>query len=439
MRRPLLEKVKPRLLRTVEKACADGARCAKILFRQSESSGCEFENSRLKNSSLKQGVSYRTQVVRDGKIGVAGGNDLDKVDEMMDRAMTLARAGSTAHFDVYPGPGDTPEVALFSEKTLGLTREDMVDACQKIVDRVRSYGDDMFICASADRHESERLLVTSGGVCRSEKSTSWSLGGMVQKTEGSDMLFSGYSRSWRDLNSFFDPDYVSENILEDLKHGENIASVPAGNMKALLTPEIFRMILYGFISGINGRNVAKGDSPLKDKLGEKIFDSTLRIEDDPHMDYCPGAAVTDGDGIPTRRQTLIESGVLKTFLYDLDSAGLADAEPTGNAGCSPYAVTVAPGEKDTETLISEMDSGLWVKELIGFGQSNLINGDFSCNVGLGYFVRNGSIVGRVKNTMIAGNIYNLLASGVQPGADLDPVRRVPPVLIENASVHSAEK
>jgi hypothetical protein len=77
-----------------------------------------------------------------------------------------------------------------------------------------------------------------------------------------------------------------------------------------------------------------------------------------------------------------------------------------------------------------MGEGIVVKQLMGFGQSNLMNGDFSCNVALGFRVCDGRIVGRVKDTMVAGNFYELLSRNVQLSSDVGPVLRMPHALIE---------
>ncbi|MCP4709346.1 MAG: TldD/PmbA family protein, partial [Planctomycetes bacterium] len=62
-------------------------------------------------------------------------------------------------------------------------------------------------------------------------------------------------------------------------------------------------------------------------------------------------------------------------------------------------------------------NGLVVEQLMGATQGNILGGDFSGNVLLGYRVENGKIVGRVKNTMVSGNVYELLKQGVVIGSD----------------------
>ena len=126
--------------------------------------------------------------------------------------------------------------------------------------------------------------------------------------------------------------------------------------------------------------------------------------------------------------------MLGRFLYDLDSAGLAGAEPTGNNGCTPHSPVVLPGDRTSRELLAEIDDGLYIQDVIGFGQSNIINGDFSGTLGLGYRIKKGEIVGRVKNTMISGNLYEVLKHNVLVSCDTEHEGRYPNAVIEGVSV-----
>jgi PmbA protein len=188
--------------------------------------------------------------------------------------------------------------------------------------------------------------------------------------------------------------------------------------------------------GTNGRNVAKGDSPLAGKLNQGVLAPSLTIVDDPHRDFASGARRLDSNGIATERQTIFEQGELRRFLYDLDSAGLAGAQPTGNDGSNPYSPMLLPGSQSSSQLLENIGDGLYVRDLLGFGQSNIINGDFSGNVGLGYRIKGGKIIGRVKNTMIAGNLYHILGESVTLSSDTEHEGRYPHMVIEGVSVSS---
>jgi PmbA protein len=434
MRTPLDNALEDRLVRAVERVCRAGAAGARIAVRHGEMADCTFESGRLKNTGAGESLACTVDVVADGRRGTVSGNRLDTLDTMVEQARALARMGSAVHFNAWPAPGATTPVATRAESALALDRDRMIEAGQTIVDALKAYDPDLYIMAGAGRSETEGLLVTSGGVRHAVRRTSWSLGGGVQRTEGTDILHAGYGRSWGEMNAFFDPAAVAGRVLTDLRRAEETVPPPAGAVTAYLPPEALSAFLRPVVMGVNGRNVAKGDSPLAGRLGERVLAETLTLVDDPHVDFAGGAASLDGDGVPTRRQAIFEKGVLRRFLYDLDSAGLAGAAPTGNGGCSPHWLCVAPGTEPSDALLASIEDGIYVKSLIGFGQGNIMNGDFSCNLGLGYRIRNGAVAGRVKNVMIAGNIFDLFRENVRVSADTDYDGRLPHAVVEGVHI-----
>ena len=101
------------------------------------------------------------------------------------------------------------------------------------------------------------------------------------------------------------------------------------------------------------------------------------------------------------------------FVYDLDTAAKANTVSTGN-GERTYSSTplpgfssliIPPGSKSTKEIISNTKNGIWIHSVLGAGQSNMLAGDFSLNAHLAYRIVNGEIIGRIKDTMISGNIY----------------------------------
>jgi PmbA protein len=424
--------------RAIDAALAGGASAASVVAHQAERVGCDFEAGRLKSVSNAQSVDLDVTVIADGRLGQAGGNDLAALEELARRATTLAKEGSAAHFQQYPEPDDVRDVPMHSHATLEISREDLIHAGQKYADAMKKHDADLFIMAGGHRRESETLVVTSGGVCESYRETGWDLSGGVQRTgEDGDIYMVGAGRSWKDPAELFDPDWLIERSLRDLRRGETIAEPLRGKVRAFVTPQMLSTLLRAVAMGVNGRNVAKGNSPLRGKLGESIAAENFTLIDDPHAPFASGSCPVSDQGVPTRPAVIIENGVLRSFLYDLDSAGLAGAEPTGHDGCRPYSLTVSPGQTPSEELLAGIDDGIYLSYLMGFGQGNLINGDFSCNVGRGFRIRDGQVVGRLKNTMIAGNIYEMLAGSVQLSSDVEPDKRMPFAVVEGVTL-SAE-
>ena len=434
MRSTMIEVMEDHLQKGLETAKRLGATATKLGFYHGERTDCKFEAGRLKDTGGRETISYSIEALVGRGKGNTSGNRLEDFDTMIELAVKLAKIGSVAHFDAYPGPSEPAIVKTHSEKTLTLSREKMIEGCQQIADLLKAYNADLFIECSANRMESEELLMTSGGVCHAATRTHWNLGAFVQRTADTDMLFAGYGRGWSDLNAFYDPGGIADRIITDLRRAETIVESPKGKVMAYLPPETLARILRPVFMGTNGRNVAKGDSPLAGRLGEQVLAPSLTIMDDPHQDYASGARAIDNNGIPTRKQTIFDRGLLERFLYDLDSAGLAGAEPTGNNGCTPHSPRILPGDRPSAGLLADIEDGLYLRDIIGFGQSNIINGDFSGNIGLGYRIKNGEIIGRVKNTMIAGNLYEILKQNVLLSSDMEHEGRYPHVVIEGVSV-----
>ena len=424
------------LAKALEQARQLGATAAKAGFHSTETTNYEFEAGRLKTTGDQQKQGYSITVLVENRSARVSSNRVEQVQTMVEEALTLAKHGSDAHFDAFPAPADTQQVEKWSKNTVQLTREQMIQGCQAIVDQLKEYDAEQMICAGATKSESQNLLLTSGGVENESRRTSWSLGAYVQRTRGTDMLFAHHGRSWCDMNDFWDPDAFADRIITDVKNADETVEAPSGKVKAYLPPEMLTSFLYPVIVGINGRNAAKGDSPLTGRIGERILAPCFTVTDEPHIDFAPSSAEMDDSGIPTQRHLIFDEGILKMFLYDLDSAGLAKTKPTGNNGSRPYNLVVAPGTRPSAELIAGIDEGLFVRNLTGFHTCNHRNGDFSCDLGLGYWIRNGEIVGRVKNTMVAGNIYDLLNGNIELSSDLDYRGFTPHAVIEGVSISS---
>lgn len=432
-----LTKMTAQVQAALKQAKALGAAGAKVGVSCGESISVDFEAGRLKDTGGAQTLGFSVDALVKGRRGQATCGHPDELPRTVERAVALAQLGSVAHFSAWPAPGTVTTVPTYATSTLALTREQLIAGCQSMADAWRAYDADLFISCGARRNLHESLLVTAGGVEHPCQRTSWSLHGHVQRTRGTDMLFAGDGRGWGELNAYFDPGAITEKVLFQLRNAARTVPAPTGKITVFLMPETLGAFLRPLTLGINGRRVAKGESPLAGKLGQRILSEAFTITDDPHRPFSHSAAEIDCDGIPTRRQALVERGVLQRFLYDLDSAGLAKANPTGNNGCSPYSAMVTPGRRQSADLLAGIADGLYLtSNLIGFGQSNIANGDFSCNVGLGYRVQKGEIVGRVKDTMIAGNLYEILAGNVELSADTNYDGSVPHAVVEGVSVSS---
>jgi len=192
--------------------------------------------------------------------------------------------------------------------------------------------------------------------------------------------------------------------------------VPSRQLPVVFTPHgVASALISPLMAAFNGKIVLEGASPIGNKLGEAVFDEKLSLWDDPTLAYRPGSRPADDEGVPSQCTPLIEQGTVANFLYDLQIAALAHTRSTGNGRRggglptpSPSAFVIDSGDTSFEEMIQDMKEGLVIEQLMGATQGNILGGDFSGNVLLGYKVESGKIVGRVKDTMVSGNVYQVL-------------------------------
>jgi PmbA protein len=156
----------------------------------------------------------------------------------------------------------------------------------------------------------------------------------------------------------------------------------------------------------------------------------LTVIDDGTIPGALGSRPFDGEGLATRRKTVVEKGELKSYLLDTYSGRKLGMASTGNAsrsvgeppGVSATNFYLAPGADTPEKIIGSVKSGLYVTEMIGFGV-NLVTGDFSRGAA-GLWIEDGALAYPVEEITIAGNLKEMLQNIEMVGSDLEMRGRI---------------
>ena len=195
-------------------------------------------------------------------------------------------------------------------------------------------------------------------------------------------------------------------------------------------PEMAASLLRNLASGLSGYSLYKGASFLMDKLGTKIGSDLLTVIDDGTISGALGSRPFDGEGLATRKKTVVEKGRLKSYLLDTYSGKKLGMASTANAsrsvgeppGVSPANFYLVPGHESPETIISSVRSGLYVTEMIGFGV-NMVTGDYSRGAA-GLWIEDGELAYPVEEITIAGNLKEMFQNIEMVGNDLDMRGRI---------------
>ncbi|HIQ29462.1 MAG TPA: TldD/PmbA family protein [Candidatus Caldiarchaeum subterraneum] len=184
-----------------------------------------------------------------------------------------------------------------------------------------------------------------------------------------------------------------------------------GEYEAILGPMIFADLVEEVGTAASAFEVDTGLSFLTDRLGEAITSEKFSLIDDPTLAGTYGATPFDHEGVPTRRNTIIEKGTLRTYLHNSTTAKKFNTETTANAGLispSPFNLIIEPGSKNFEELISNVDKGIWITNDWYLRYQNMRSGDFSTIPRDGMFlIRNGSIEKPIKELRISDNMLRI--------------------------------
>lgn len=200
--------------------------------------------------------------------------------------------------------------------------------------------------------------------------------------------------------------------------------IPTQDCPVVFDPQAAASLIGHLAGAISGSSLYRRASFLLDKLGEVVASPAVTIIDDPLALGGLASRPFDGEGVASRRLTIVEKGVLKSYLLDSYSGRRLGMPTTGHAargtadapGVSPTNFFLTPGPYTPEEIIGSVASGLYVTELIGFGV-NGVTGDYSRGAA-GVWIENGELTYPVEEITIAGNLLEMFKNISMVGTDL---------------------
>jgi len=414
-----------------------------IYSRSLETKAVNIENSELKgaNSDMSSGISLR--LVKNGMSGFSFTRNLIDPKGLVDNAVASLAAGVEAKFS-FPRTRECPKLRTYSDKADGISSEELlVEGFRMrdlLVKRVKAQ-----VNTRVGLFISESRIINSAGTDITWKESS---------VEKSGSIVSGGGSTYSVADCGFDLHPMPEASLENITRlfeADHVEMRPApGKHKVLFMPRAMNTLLWRVQSGANGQSLHQKITPLEGKTREKIFSDILTLRNNPLNDAIPGARAVDDEGVPCADFPLVDKGIFKGFYYDLNYAAKTGVTPTGHGfrrsvwGGDPILMRPQPylghlyfdkGEKTFNDLLKEMGKGIVVFGALGYHTGNIANGDFSIGLSLGLYVEGGRIIGKVKDTMVSGNIYEIMKRAVAVGCDSDPAyANNPPVLFDGVDV-----
>jgi len=206
---------------------------------------------------------------------------------------------------------------------------------------------------------------------------------------------------------------------------------PAGTMTVVLGPGWPGVLLHEAVGhGLEGDFNRKGSSAFSGRLGQRVAAPGVTVVDDGTLPGRRGSLTVDDEGNPTRRNVLIEDGVLRGYMQDSLNARLMKMPLTGNARRESFAHLTLPrmtntymlaGPHDPREIIASVKRGLYATNF-GGGQVDITNGKFVFSAAEAYLIENGRVSAPVKGATLIGNGPDALTRVSMIGNDmkLDP-------------------
>jgi len=219
----------------------------------------------------------------------------------------------------------------------------------------------------------------------------------------------------------------------------------------IMAPDAFaKLLIYTFIQELRADMVQRLQSPLVGKLNQKIASEILTIINEGHLPKATGSRPFDDEGLPSSQVTVVDKGILRSFLYHTYAANKDGVESTGNAlryallqivpkyklepFIGPNNIVVKPGNTSREEIIREVKNGILTKDFIGAHTSSSQSGNFSIAPYCAFKVEDGEIRYPVKEAMTGGNILTVLKNVEVLGNDIKQVQFYDAALVRDATL-----
>jgi len=275
--------------------------------------------------------------------------------------------------------------------------------------------------ASVSSHQGARIYGNSHGFIGSYDTTRHSLSCSVIAQEGDDMQRDYWYSSSREPNALESAADVGRKSGERAIKRLGGRRINTGKMPVVFATEVASSLISHFISAIRGDALYRKTTFLLDSLDEAIFPSFMTISEHPHIKRGLSSAPFDGEGVRTQTRDIVSEGVVRSYVLSSYASRRLGMETTGNSG-GVRNLTVSSGSKDLAGLLSEMDTGFLVTELMGQGV-NQTTGDYSRGAA-GFWVEGGVIQYPVEEITIAGNLRDMYQGIQAVGSDVDFRRNI---------------
>jgi PmbA protein len=424
----------------VDKATSAGASAADVVALEGE----EFSTvlrlgkiEKLKEASSK-GLGLRVFIGTRSASAYSSDFSPSSLKMLVERTLEMARETSEDPASSLPSPellgryqGD---LQLYCPDVAGLSTEDRI-AWARRAEEAAMATDPRIRNSEGSWYESNvgtKVYATSAGFVGSYRGSfgSVAVSPIAQAEPGGAMERDYWYSVARSVAALEKPEAVGQKAAVRALRRLGARKISTRQVPVVFDAETASSLIGHIFGAVRGDAIYRKASFLTDKLGQQVAGENVTVLDDGLRPGGFGSRPFDDEGIPASTTTVIERGVLKSYLLNSYSANKLGLKTTGNASrglagapsVGPKNLYLKPGTHSVEEIIRSVKDGFYVTELIGFGV-NVVTGDYSRGAA-GLWIENGELVYPVHEVTIAGSLQDMLNHIEMIGSDLEFRRSV---------------
>lgn len=433
--------------KAVHTAKKHGAETVEVAVTESVEFEVLVRKSKIEN--LTEATSRRIDITVsvDKKRASVTSSDLseESIEELIVSALEICSIMDRDEYYALPdedelGTADG-DLEMFDEETTRIATAEKIRLATEIEDTALSLDSRIISDGGFFSNSTQRIVIANSlGFCDGYKKTSNSLGVScaVDEAEGSgENTAKKQSSYWYSAAVSFKWLEPAEEVAREAVK-RTLRKLGARKPKTQKIPIVFdnttaSSFLAHIASAVNGGNIYRRESFLVDKIGSEVASSNITIIDDPLLKGRLGSRPFDSEGVRSRVNTVIEKGILKTYLMNSYQARKLGKKTTGNAG-EHSNLYIKPGSYTQSDIIASIDSGLLLTFLSGPG-ANTTTGDFSQGA-QGIWIEKGELTYPVDEFTIASTFQEMLEGITMVGDDIDWRRTIssPTIKIDQITI-----
>jgi len=430
---------------------AAGAEDFDVYLVRTRGLSLEAREGRLETATRDQETGLGLRAFSGRRMGAAFTFDLSPrlIRETADKALSLARLSQPLEVETEAllalPPAELPEVETVDQGLDQISQEVKTEVALKLERTALEFDPRVVKVRRAGYHESRTQvwLVNSRGLDLFREATLTEVDLALLAREGEDSQM-GYDFSFSPLFGKLEVEGCARRAAARALERLGAGKARTGRFPVVIDNTTAAMLLSVLAPALLAENVRKGKSLLAGKEGRRVFSRAVTIVDDGLYPLGAGTRPFDDEGSPSQRTEVVTRGEAMGLLYDLVEAARAGRASTGNGrragpksppGGAVSNLFLQPAEGSLDDLVSRVEDGFLITELLGLHTADPISGDFSLGA-LGTWIENGGRTFPVQGAAISGNLMDLFDRVAAVGGDLRFMGNVgsPSLLLDHLDV-----